>query len=118
MTEMCEQLRKKGQFNGLYVINAFTQSEESKREDAANDGLSEEKTRAWIEDYACINIHIDTTVDFTDHPYAKVEIDHESLENDFHEFMAPFLGGKPVTINPSLDLNGGDTEVMKLGYGA
>lgn len=117
LTKACEDLNKQGHFNELPVIIAKAQCEKQKREDAKSDEMTEEETRAYIEDYCCVEFGLDVYYALDDAPsqYTNVSFDYASLEADFREWLKKYVPEE--TIPESLFLEQGDNEFMKPGYG-
>lgn len=117
MEKACAQLNEKGIWNGLYVLNASAESESQKREDAKLDELTPEETERYVCDYCCVNFHLDTYDLFESHSeYVTGEIDHGKLQKDFREWLLPFVGNDESVLPHRINLEGGDTEIMKPGY--
>lgn len=53
------ELRQQCSFNGLRVLEVRYATEEQKRKDAEDDGLSRERIESYINDYACCGVHFD-----------------------------------------------------------
>lgn len=114
MTQACKELNRLKSFNGLFVIEAHTQSEEGKREDAALDGLTPAETEAYVKDYACVNFHLDCTIKVSfDSEYVNVEFDYVKLERDFTAWLLLFVGDDRSVFPRKIDFDGGDSEFQK-----
>lgn len=117
MERACAELRDKGEFNGLDVLSATVESEAQKRADAESDGLSKEMADRYVNDYACISVHLDVYMDdHDDSPYCTTEFDWASLEKDFKEWLLGFLDGDASLLPKEIDLEGGDMEIMVPGF--
>lgn len=118
LTRACEKLKQDRTFNGLTVFNAWHMTEEEKRTAAADDGMSEEETERWINDYACVNFELDRwPMELHESaPYTEIVFDDAALQKDFRAFLLTFLDGDESVLPDEINLTGGDTEIMKPGY--
>jgi len=109
----CIALKQMETFNGLYIEEVSCQSLESKLADAASDGLSEEETRKYVEDYASMVLVFDLWFDAYDSKYISVEFDLPKLEEDFKEFILPYLGNDESLLPKEFLFEGGEMEFIK-----
>ena len=118
--QICKRLNKDGEFNGIDLFRAETQSEDSKRKDAALDDLSEEETRAYVEDYACIWLEFDRCPESfsVDNAYTTIEFNTYAFANDLEDWIAKeFFNGDLSLFPEEFNPFGCDNEFMKIGYG-
>lgn len=109
----CKALRELKSFNGLRIIKAETQSEEDKRSEAEDDGLTPEQIDALINSYACFELELDLASlerGGLDSPYVDSEFLEQKLQNDLKEFLLPFYQNDPHVIPDEINF-WGETEI-------
>lgn len=80
LSRACADLVETYDWNGIDVIDARTESEETKRVDAARDGLSEEETEKYITDYCCAMFQLDLYGLGCDMPYVTYEVEEWRIQ--------------------------------------
>lgn len=107
-------LKKARKFSDLYVINAWCQSETQKLADCESDGLGDEETRAYIEDYAYIGVHLDVyDLAETHSEYVTTEFNWRALREDFKNWLLPYIGGDESLLPSEIDLEGHEMELQR-----
>jgi len=114
LQEACKFLENHG-FNDLDVTYARIDDQKQKLEDAKTDGLSEEETRMWMEEYCNVQFELDTLDYMYDPaPYMNFELDEAQLQADLKEFFAEYV---PKDCIPDyIHYDGMDNEFMTPRY--
>ncbi len=107
-----------GNFNGLEIIELRYENEQRKREDAKLDGLSNEATERYINDYVCCGVHLELYDPFEDdNEYIEKSFNFSQLEKDFKEYLLPYFNNDNTSFPKEFRFDGSDMEFMKPGFG-